>query len=234
LNDELQLSKTEIDRFVKLVESNYFYYPKNAELNKPTAALYFAYCKVAYLATYAKNNQAHKNKNGKELYKIFADNRHEGLLDIDEQSATIFDAWCKGDKKYRDRGGHPFEIIRGGSYSQVNLHVHTDLYHNGYEFNLSGSPEYRLADIVKIALAFHKNKMPFTMSDPIGFRLCLLKQNRCAIIAEQERVVKNDYGSEESEENVYQYYWMENFGKNFNKVKPHITWKELPILRYKF
>jgi hypothetical protein len=227
---ELKLSKAEIKKFVQLVESNYFYYSANAKLDKPTAALYFEYCRVAYLATEAKYRASLKTKSGKELYKIFADNRHEFLLDINENSNKIFEAWCNGDKKYRDSGGHPFEIIRGGGSNQLYLRAEKDYYSKDITFGLSANTRFKLVEMVKIALAFHKNKMPFTIHNPLGLRLCLLMQNKSAIVAEQDETY--DLGSEIPEENIYNFYCIDDFGKNFNKLKPFVTWNELPILRY--
>jgi hypothetical protein len=229
---ELKLTKAEINKFVKLVEGNYFYNQAKANLQKPTASLFFEYCRIAYLVTEARGDTSLKEMSGKELYKIFADNRHEGLLDIDENSDKIFAAWCNGDRKYRDMGGHPFEIIRGGGKDQLYLRAEKE--YNGKEirFHLAADTRFRLVEVVRIALAFYENNMPFTMSDPIGVRLCLLKQNKCAIVAQQDDNHSCRGNSEESEESIYNYYSIEHFGKKFSKVEPFITWKKLPILRY--
>jgi hypothetical protein len=46
------------------------------------------------------------------MYRLYADGRHEGLLDIDEDAKQEFSDWIDGKHPKRTSGGHPWEIKR--------------------------------------------------------------------------------------------------------------------------
>ena len=95
------------------------------------------------------------NLTDKELYLKYADGRDEGLSKIDENSSQEFDKWYKDEKKF---GGHPWEIIRGHSFTRVNLYVGHD--ENGYYLSLDGSIILSKIEIVKIFNILSKNNIP--------------------------------------------------------------------------
>lgn len=44
---------------------------------------FFRYCRIAYLAGRRPDDAVDERLTGRELYRRYADGRHEGLLDID-------------------------------------------------------------------------------------------------------------------------------------------------------
>jgi hypothetical protein len=228
------LTKEEIEFFVNMVDSSKYSLRDNPITKPVTAKLFFDYCKVAYTASVLRNREGLGHKSGKELYKILADGRHEGLLDIDVDSEVIFKAWLNGDKKYRDTGGHPFEISRNGYLLRAENYSNKEK----INFNLIGDKEYLVNNIVRIAIAFHKKKMPFILYDYKGLRARVLNLTKVAITNEQGEEYEND--SEEYDEDyrdrsnaVYNSYYLSEFDNNSKLIEPFIAWKSLPITRYK-
>jgi hypothetical protein len=66
------------------------------------------------IAAARKEDKVDKSLSGLEMYKKYADGRHEGLLEIDPNSAQEFSDWIDGKHPRRSTGGHPWEIKRGG------------------------------------------------------------------------------------------------------------------------
>ncbi len=104
------VGKARTKQFIKLVEKGHFYPSETGLATSMTANQYFNYCKIAYIAAAAKKDDLDSSKSGRELYKRFADGRHEGLLDIDPKSEKEFADWLDGSHPKRERGGHPWEI----------------------------------------------------------------------------------------------------------------------------
>lgn len=123
---------------------------------------YFAYCKIAYLHSNLKLDASTKNLSGKELYKLFADCRHEGLLDIKQNSVEEFKQWLDGKHPKRNIGGHPWEILRGGNTTKISLYVSKENYAKDYTYKLTlnGNAINRLAERITIFLALHKQNYP--------------------------------------------------------------------------
>lgn len=115
-----------------------------------TSGKYFEYVGLIYKSIgYDIDNMPNK-----ELYLKYADGRDEGLSQIDENSNIEFDKWYNDDAKY---GGHPWEIIRGHSFSRVNLQVRKD--GKGYYLLLDGKI-LRKIEIIKIFNVLNKNNIP--------------------------------------------------------------------------
>ena len=56
--------------------------------------------------------------NAREKYNLMADGRHDGLLDVSpEDDPEAFGRWYRE----RPRGGHPWEICRGGNTTHISL-----------------------------------------------------------------------------------------------------------------
>ena len=72
--------------FARWVEKNI--YSTEPGLKSIDLQTYLNYCKVAYQAN-AKELGIKGTESGLQLYKRFADNRHEGLLDLNPQSADL-------------------------------------------------------------------------------------------------------------------------------------------------
>lgn len=115
-----------------------------------TSGKYFEYVGLIYKSIgYDIDNMTNK-----ELYLKYADGRDEGLSQVDENSNIAFDNWYNDDTKY---GGHPWEIIRGHSFSRVNLLVIKD--DKGYYLFLVGKI-LRKIEITKIFNILNKNNIP--------------------------------------------------------------------------
>ncbi len=140
-------------------EINYFIENANDKvsnrMNNMTSGKYFeCVSKVYKNIGYDINNLTNK-----ELYLKYSDGRDDGLSEIDENSSDEFDKWYKDDSK----SGHPWEIIRGHSFSRVNLQVCKD--ENGYYLFLDGSKLIRKIEIVKIFNILNENNIPVKIYD---------------------------------------------------------------------
>lgn len=111
-----ELGKAKTKKFITLVESNYFHDEKNFIRPSMTANDFFDYCKIAYIAGQRKDEFVDVNLSGRKMYEIYADGRDEGLLEIDPKSKKEFSDWIDGTHPKKSRGGHPWEIKRGGQY----------------------------------------------------------------------------------------------------------------------
>ena len=95
----------------------------------------------------------------KELYEKYADGRDEGLMDIDEDSPEAFRNWYE----HRERGGHPWEVCRGGNSTHVSLYVcKTD---RGFFFAVAGSSWGRSNETINFYLALHRAGMPVIIDE---------------------------------------------------------------------
>src|SRR5512145_1214170 len=118
-----ELGKGLTRKFVRLIEDGYFLKAENMEVSSMTAADYFKYCKIAYVAGKRKGEMVDDSLSGREMYRRYADGRHEGLLDIDPSSEKEFADWIDGIHPKRESGGHPWEIKRGGNTTHIDLAV---------------------------------------------------------------------------------------------------------------
>ena len=114
---------------------------------------YLRYCEVCYDGAGYKLPE----KTPREKYRIHADGRHGGLLDLEPDSAEAFGQWLK-----KGHGGyHPWEIARGGNTTHISLSVWRE--DEGYVVSLGGSASSRAAETIRMALALHKHNVPFTL-----------------------------------------------------------------------
>jgi hypothetical protein len=130
---------------------------KKNYLQEMTAGQFFDYCRMGYEAN---NYFKGKEMSGLEMYNAFADGRHEGLTGIDPDSAKAFANWYSKDL----RGGHPWEICRGGNSTHISLYVQKKI-NEGWNLRLTGSSSTRVNETVKFAIALYKNHVPFELSD---------------------------------------------------------------------
>jgi hypothetical protein len=118
-----ELGKGRTWKLVRLVEDGFFLKTENTEVSSMTAADYFQYCRIAYIAGKRKEETVDESLSGREMYSRYADGRHEGLLDIDPASEQEFADWIDGKHPKRKGGGHPWEIKRGDkARGQHNTH----------------------------------------------------------------------------------------------------------------
>ena len=150
-----QLSSEILETFSKLVRSL-----DTPRINKTlTADEYFKFCEICYDANdYFKNADDHKT--ARDKYIIMADGRDKGLRDIPGESPEAFEQWYQDDAR---RGGHPWEISRGGNSTHISLDVIQK--NGGWQLLLAGSSRIRVVETVKMAVALHTKDAPFDLRD---------------------------------------------------------------------
>jgi len=226
------LGNPQTQEFVQLVESGHFMNYQLGHVEKMTAAIFFDYCKVAYIAEKRADEKIDIALSGKALYQIYADGRHEGLLDIDPHSEVEFSDWLAGKHPKKTSGGHPWEIKRGGSFTQINLRVSRPDFHqkDTFKMELSGFAANRLVETIKMFLAIYKAGLPIAIGEADSIRKRLLLQDNIGIIPA--------YASSSSadqhfmpEELVFEVMYFEELSKYTQELLPFIRWESLPILK---
>ncbi|MEI6791087.1 MAG: hypothetical protein WCK42_07900 [Myxococcaceae bacterium] len=155
----------------KLVEI--FIGSRGETIENLTTDRYFEYCRVAYLANYDQD------LSGREYYKRFADGRDGGLLELDGQDSNALKKWLKSG---RHSGSHPWEIYRGGNSTHIGLSIVDKEYENRFEIRLGAFSSTRLVETCRIALAFHKAGLPFTLSGQDSYLKRILSEDWVGIL----------------------------------------------------
>jgi hypothetical protein len=220
-------------RMVRLVEEGFFRKNEQIEVPALTAAKYFRYCKIAYIAGKRRDEAAvDASLSGRELYRQYADGRHEGLLDIDPESEQEFADWIDRKHPKRGGGGHPWEIKRGGNTTHIDLSV-TRPYpgQTGFRVELRGESFTRLAETIRMFLAIQKEGLPISLAEPEGVRRRLLAQDNIGIVPAyaslhraNQRFCKED--------GVYDVMHYDDFGRAKRRIIPFVTWEPLPIIAH--
>ena len=151
------LSDADQKEFLKLMEN----YDEDALpdnlLHDMTSGLFFRCCQMGYAANHYEGSDT---LSPKALYRKYADGRDEGLMDIDEDSPEAFALWLKD---CANRGGHPWEVCRGGNSTHVSLYVcKAD---NGFYFAVAGSSWGRSNETIHFYLALHRAGMPVMIDE---------------------------------------------------------------------
>jgi hypothetical protein len=120
-----QVGRKNAEAFLRIVESGYFEKSDLMMVRSMNADCYFKYCRIAYIAGKRKEDVLDRKLSGREMYKKYADGRHDGLLDISPSSKKAFADWIDGKHPKRTHGGHPWEIKRGGSETHIDLSVYS-------------------------------------------------------------------------------------------------------------
>ena len=116
-----------------------------------TANGFFRYCAMGY----AENKYKGCDKTPRDQYYLHADGRDDGLKDIDPDDPEAFHAWLHDTSL---RGGHPWEVCRGGNSTHVSLRPVDDK--NGYYLYLDGDAWNRTVETVKFYLALTRAGIP--------------------------------------------------------------------------
>ena len=125
-------------------------------LTSVSASDFFRFCAMGYAA----NHYSDADKPPLEQYRRHADGRDDGLREINQDSPEAFDDWYHNRER---RGGHPWEIFRGGNSSHISLYVMED--EQGYYLQLAGSAWTRTIETVIFFLALHRAGLPVTILD---------------------------------------------------------------------
>jgi hypothetical protein len=197
-----------------------------------TAADFFKYCRIAYLAGKRKEDKVDESLSGREMYARYADGRHEGLLDIDPDSKQEFADWIDGAHPRRGSGGHPWEIKRGGNTTHIDLMVlRPSLYRkDGFKVELRGESIGRMVETMRMLLAIHEAGPPISISNPESVRKRLLALDNIGIIPSYAPLHRaNQYF--EKDKNVFDVMYYDDLGRFKSRITPFITWEQLPILK---
>ena len=130
--------------------------PDAPRLPSMSAGDFFRYCAMGYAA----NHYPDTDKTPLEQYRWHADNRDDGLCELDQGSPEAFDDWYHNRSM---RGGHPWEVCRGGNSTHISLYVMED--EKGYYLQLAGSAWNRTIETVNFFLALHRAGLPVTIMD---------------------------------------------------------------------
>jgi hypothetical protein len=228
------LGKKKCQKFIRLVEEGYFLGDKNTIVKTMCANDFFDYCRIAYIAGQRKGDSVDKKLSGKEMYKRYADGRHEGLLDINHKSKKEFADWIDGTHPKKSSGGHPWEIKRGGNTTHINLSVHRPSFYQKEDFKieLCGAAISRLTETIQMFLAIQEASKPISISDPEGIRRRLLAQDNIGIIPSYSSLHRANQRYRE-DQHVYDVFHYDELGRHKRKILPFITWEALPILKSK-
>lgn len=102
------------------------------ELKEMTANDFYRFCALGYAA----NNYDGQAFALKAQYYRHADGRDDGLKKIDPDSAEAFADWLEN----REKGGHPWEVCRGGNSTHVSLYVGWAEWRGRYHLALAANP----------------------------------------------------------------------------------------------
>lgn len=166
------------------------------------------------------------------MYERYADGRHEGLIDIKANSKQEFADWIDGKHPKKSRGGHPWEIKRGGNTTHINLSVSRPKFLQKEKFKvcLTGAAVTRLKETICMFLAIVDAGLPITISDPEGIRKRLLGQDNIGIYPEQHSLHRANQHYREHED-VYDVIHLHDLGRYKRRVIPFVTWEPLPVLK---
>ncbi|MDR0784202.1 MAG: hypothetical protein LBE83_10665 [Propionibacteriaceae bacterium] len=132
-------------------------------------------CQIGYQAVKADGAT---NLSPRELYLRHADGRHDGLLDLDPTSADAFAEWVKSGSK----GGHPWEILRGGNSTHVSLYASYD--DQGWWFTVAGRSAGRSVETARIYLALVAAGLPAELRDATNLATMLIGADDIGIVPE--------------------------------------------------
>ena len=213
-----------LQHFLNFTSEGVFANESSGTIEKMSAKKYFDYCKIAYTASALSDDMIDTSLSGREMYSRYADGRHEGLLDIEEQSEQEFSDWFNDRHPKRTKGGHPWEIRRG----RILLYVQQSW--NKASFNIvlaGGSTEY-LVDQLRIYNALRVADLPVSMSNfqEVKNRICLQDDFGILPIFESTSQASHEFENEE----VYDGIYYDDLGDYKHQLNPFINWKRLPLL----
>ena len=140
-----------------------------------TADDFLRFCSYGYVA----NNYKGIDLSPREQYRLHADGRDDGLLEIDPDSPEAFYAWLTDRTRF---GGHPWEVCRGGNSTHISLNVHHD--GKGYYLTLAGDAWSRTIETVKFYLALYRRDIPICLLEAPTLVMRLQETEKIGIVPE--------------------------------------------------
>jgi hypothetical protein len=148
-----ELSEVQKSKFLEIAPS----LKQVAPVLDMTLDRYLESCAICYRAIGLDT----AGRSDRELYEMMADGRHENLLKVKSGSPQALKSWLLR----RPGGGHPFEIVRGGNETHIDLFLVNE--NEGIKLVLKGSSTGRAAETIKMALALHDAGVSFELSDAV-------------------------------------------------------------------
>ena len=141
----------------------------------PAAYDFYRFCALGYAA----NNYDGQAFALKAQYYRHADGRDDGLKKIDPDSAEAFADWLEN----REKGGHPWEVCRGGNSTHVSLYVGLGRVAEGcYHLALAAKSYGRCVEAIKFYLALKHAGLPVIIYGAEFIKKRLLGLERVGIV----------------------------------------------------
>lgn len=145
----------DIQRFTQLFSSLEEGTVLNKKLPTLTSGEYFKACMLGYEASgYACPKM---DATPLDWCIKYADFRHHGLRDLDQNSPEDFEAWM--DSKQAE--GHTWEVRPGHGFSWMHLFPRKD--EGGWSFNVSGANYWSCIQAIHFALALYDAELPVSV-----------------------------------------------------------------------
>lgn len=177
-----ELSGNERKKLLEILEKPLQDFSRAMTLNR-----FLEYCRVAYQANPATFRKLgfRPGLSGREYYKRYADGRHDGLLEISPRSTGAFERWYKRGC----RGGHPWEIYRGGNSTHIDMYVtRPELLPERWEIHLRALSSTRMVETCRIALALTQAGLPIIVDDAESYVARILDQDWVGIVPRDEEI----------------------------------------------
>lgn len=135
--------------------------------------------RLTEIGEYAANNYDGQAFAPKAQYYRHADGRDDGLKKIDPDSAEAFADWLEN----REKGGHPWEVCRGGNSTHVSLYVGLGRVAEGcYHLALAAKSYGRCVEAIKFYLALKHAGLPVIIYGAEFIKKRLLGLERVGIV----------------------------------------------------
>ncbi|MBR6021482.1 MAG: hypothetical protein IK066_03575 [Kiritimatiellae bacterium] len=198
-------------------------FPKpDARLPRMTANDFYRFCAAGYRACGYPGSDT---LSPRELYDANADGRDEGLSEIDPDSPEAFDAWYVN----RPRGGHPWEVCRGGNSTHISLCACRD--EGGWYLSLAGKSWVRAVETAKFFLALRRLDLPVVLDDAPTILARFRGTDRIGIVPDGifPRYCESWFPGEP----IADFMNLPTEPPDRDAILPHVRWLPLETLRLK-
>ncbi len=182
-----------------------------------TAGMFYEYCSLGYQANHYDGCNTLSPK--EQYYN--ADGRDEGLRDIDEDSLEAFHNWLHN----RQRGGHPWEVCRGGNATHISLYVRED--EKGFYLVVTGKSYGRSIEAIKFYLALARKNIPVWLNDGSAMAARIMASDRIGIMP--EGIMPYYCESYFPEEYILDFINLPE--ERREQVAAHVVWQPIPEQR---
>lgn len=193
------LSEETISTFRNILKTGVNDKTKISRIKNFTANDFFKACELGYKAL----NYDTKEMSLSELYLEYADGRDEGLTGkgcglnegpgIDFEDSKAWDEWYSR----KNMGGHPWEIIRGGNSTHLDLMVCNDKRELEYEFRLGEISEEEYKERLEKAGYYFTLRGKYRQLEAVTFYTTLSAAGLPVILEDAEEILArfegNDY-----------------------------------------